>query len=343
MLNKIVGAVFVIVLLQCCLTTRAQGQTGSLCIGHVECGTYNIQDPVCIPPIPAGAFGCLTPYGWTTYCFVLVPCGSPPAWCPTCNKGSGTAGSPINLTNGNTFIQEPDIEVPGLGGGFSLVRTWNSVVPTIEQPFASGMFGLQWRSSYEERVFQGTGEATGFMTYLRGDGGIWYFSSSGSLSAPGNLKATLTQNGTTSWTITFQNGEKRIFSYATGALISIVDPNGNTMTFTYDASNRLTAVTDAVSRHLYFSYANGSSLLVTGITSDIGITTSYTYDSQSRLIQVTEPDSTTLSFQYNSQSLISKVSDSNGTTLETHTYDANGRGLTSSRANGVDAVTVTYP
>jgi hypothetical protein len=40
--------------------------------------------------------------------------------------------------------------------------------------------------------------------------------------------------------------------------------------------------------------------------------------------------------------LISSVTDSNGKILEAHTYDNSMRGLTSSRANGVDAVTVSY-
>jgi YD repeat-containing protein len=70
---------------------------------------------------------------------------------------------------------------------------------------------------------------------------------------------------------------------------------------------------------------------------------SYAYDNQNRLMQVTNPDSSTLSFTYDSQSRITLVTDSNGKTLESHTYDNNGRGLTSSRALGVEAVTITYP
>jgi YD repeat-containing protein len=58
---------------------------------------------------------------------------------------------------------------------------------------------------------------------------------------------------------------------------------------------------------------------------------------------VTEPDLTTITFTYNSQSQITTVTDSNGKVLESHTYDSSGRGLTSSRANGVEALTITYP
>ena len=127
-----------------------------------------------------------------------------------------------------------------------------------------------------------------------------------------------------------------------GSLLAISDRNGNTTQLSYDASNRLTTVRDAASRHLYFGYS-GTGSLVTGITSDAGVSTSYSYDNQSRLAQVTKPDLTTMSFQYDSNSRITAVVDSQGKLLESHTYDSFGRGLTSSGALGVDALTVSYP
>jgi YD repeat-containing protein len=126
-------------------------------------------------------------------------------------------------------------------------------------------------------------------------------------------------------------------------LTTIIDRNGNTTTLTYDSANRLATVTDPASRHLYFGYGSPSSYLVTSVTSDFGISLSYAYDAQGRLTLVTNPDLTTVTYTYNSQSLITSVTDSNGKVLESHTYDSNGRGLTSSRAAGVEAVTLTYP
>jgi YD repeat-containing protein len=256
------------------------------------------------------------------------------------------AGLPINLTNGNTYIQQMDLRIPGLGGGLALERTWNSIWPANQSGTQVGLFGPNWRSTYEERVFLGSGSASNYMVYSKGDGGFWYFGfSSGStwtLAAPANVLATLTQQGTTSWTIAFQNGEQRVFSYASGSLTSIVDRNGNATQVSYDGSNRLVTITDPAARHLTFTYS-GSSRLVTGVSSDVGLSLSYSYDGQGRLIQVTKPDLTTVSFTYNSQSLITAVTDSEGKVLESHTYDAQGRGLTSSRAVGVDGVTVSYP
>jgi YD repeat-containing protein len=163
--------------------------------------------------------------------------------------------------------------------------------------------------------------------------------------APANLVAALFQ-GPATWTLVFQNGEQRSFDATSGKLLSITDRNGNTTQLTYDASYRLITVTDPVSRHLYFSYAYPTSFLVTAVTSDVGLSLSYSYDGQGRLSQYTKPDNTTVSFQYSTSSnavLITAVRDSNGQLLESHTYDSQGRGLTSSRAGGVEAITVAYP
>lgn len=274
-------------------------------------------------------------------------CPPPASWCPTCGKGVSLAGAPINLTNGNTFIQQTDLRIPGLGGGLTLTRTWNSIWPASQDGQQSGIFGPNWKSTYDERVFVGSGSSLNFMVYAREDGGFWFFSSSDgtnwSLASPANVTAKLVSTGTQSWTLTFQNGEQRVFSYTSGSLTAIVDRNGNPSQLSYDASNRLVTVTDPASRHLYFAYSSPSSRLVTGISSDVGIALSYSYDGQGRLIRVVKPDQSFVSFTYNGQSLITAVTDSDGKILESHTYDSRGRGLTSSKAGGVEAVTVTYP
>ncbi len=339
MIKKIRGALFILVALQFALSIPLAGQS---CTGKLALVRENF-----LSGQPALLSGCFylapsdIPFDYVVGCWY----GScpPPDFCPTCNA---SAGSPINLTNGNTYIQQMDLKIPGLGGGLTLERTWDSVWPTTLSGFQVGMFGPNWRSTYEERVFMGSGAYSNYMLYLRADGGLWVFSLNGStwnLTAPGKVTATLTQNGTQTWTLAFQNGEQRIFSYTSGSLTSMKDRNGNTTQLSYDGSNRLVTVTDPASLYLTFTYGGSTGNLVTGLTSSVGISLSYSYDTQGRLVQVTKPDQTTVSFTYNSQSLITAVTDSQGKTLESHTYDSLKRGLTSSRANGVDAVTITYP
>ena len=262
----------------------------------------------------------------------------PPPPPPPCQ----CAGSPISLASGNTYIQQTDIRLPGLSNGLGLIRTWNSMWPSTQSAFEVGIFGPNWRSNFEERVFVGSDN---YVKYARGDGSFWSFGlgvGGWNVAAPANVAANLT-SGPAYWTLTFQNGERRLFDNTSGNLVSIIDRNGNTTQLSYDAGGRLVTVTDAASRHLYFNYSSGSSFQVTSVTSDVGLSLSYAYDTQGRLTQVTEPDLSTMSFQYNSQSLISSVSDSNGKILESHTYDSVGRGLTSARANGVDAISIAYP
>ncbi len=361
-MRKILAVAIAFAIYSCTFGVKAQGQ------GVENCPLYNqilrshpglrclrywdfnsVQDPNA-PPNRV----CCNPDGGLFHqtCVALGPsCGAssetPSETCLSCN-GSRTAsgGGPIDFATGNTYIIQSDIRIPGLGGGLSLTRTWNSLLPPIQQSFAF-MFGPGWRSNYEERlIFAGP---DGYMKYARGDGSTWSFAMSSEgppnifmAAAPANDTTTTITSGSPNWTLVSKSGEKRLFDATSGLLVSIIDRNGNATQLSYDSSNRLTTVTDPASRHLNFTYA-GSSTLVSSVSSDVGITYSYTYDNQGRLTKVTKPDNTTLSFQYDANFNITAVLDSDGKVLESHTYDAANRGLTSSRANGIEAITVTYP
>ena len=250
---------------------------------------------------------------------------------------------------GDVYVGQADVAIPGLGGGMSLFRTWNSILPPLSGASSSGMFGLYWRSNFEERISLGS---DGLFKYFLGNGDVWSFGYSGydsgsnrflyDLAAPANGSTSFKVDSTV-WTITYKDSSTKTFDPTTGVLKTISDRNGNTTVLSYDGSNRLVNVTDPAGRHLYFAYGTGNaSYLVNGVTSDFGIALSYAYDSQGRLTSVTRPDTTTISFEYNTQSLITAVKDSDSKVLESHTYDSQGRGLTSSRANGVEAISVSY-
>jgi len=339
MIKNAFFAAFALVVLPCFGSAGVAAQTGSNCVGV---GGYSCLPgwgvPICAPlPLPKTAFDCVLFQFEGVQCHFMTPWCAP-APLKRCDCGGG---SPISFADGNTYIEENDVRLPGLSGGLMVSRRWNSIWPVSESAYQIGLFGPNWRSTYEERVSVGSDH---YLKYGRNDGSFWSFGYNAgvySVAAPANVTATLVE-GPNHWTLTFQNGEQRLFDNTTGSLTAIIDRNGNTTSLSYDSIGRLSTVTDPVSRHLYFNYGNGSSYLVTGITSDFGVTVSYSYDSQGRLTQVTEPDGSTVSFQYDSNSFISAVLDSQSKVLEAHTYDSSGRGLTSSRANGVEAVTISY-
>ena len=370
---KILMALSLVLVLQGLVSPRASAQD--------NCKTYDTYCAACGDPVLPGMHNCEQEAPFIDVCqlpnWKCVPAAAASETAPKCNcagppssSGTPTGGQPVVLANGDTFIIENDIKLPGLGGGLSLTRRWNSLWPSADSAYQIGMFGPNWRSTYEEQVFVGTDY---YFKYLQSDGSILSFGyGPGAPSKYANrfnssvflMLATPVSFGHSSFgddesggggggggagvyiapsyfTIYFGDGEQRRFDINSGKLVAIIDRNGNTTTISHDSLGRVSTVTDPASRHLYFSY-DGGGALVTSVTTDFGVSLSYSYDTQGRLIQVTEPDSSTISYQYNSQSLITAVLDSNGNVLEAHTYDSSGRGLTSSRANGVDSVTLSY-
>ena len=283
--------------------------------------------------------------------------------CPS-KQCETVAGAPINLANGNTWIEQSDLSIPGLGGGLSLTRTWNSIWtnpndPPVEQV---GLFGDSWRSNFEERLQAQTG---GGMRYWRGDGSRWTFSYDSvnqvyNLTSPPDEHASLV-NTAGQFTLTFKDGRKRIFN--NGYLTAVQDRNGNQTTLQWDTSTprKLLRVTDASGRYITFTYGDTNNphcvtnvqYAVPGTDPPQFITlASYAYypDTAARIKTITYPDQTTVNFDYdpNSNTLITRVYDGAGKDFEKHTYDSYRRGLTSGRAvvdsSGipVDSVTLSY-
>jgi YD repeat-containing protein len=272
------------------------------------------------------------------------------------NAGSGAdsgpcapaacAGSPINLMTGNVWIEHRDYSLPGLGGGLPLVRTWNSQWQDQTPVVLAGMFGHSWRSNYEERL---TFPDPNTIKYWRGDGSAWTFAFDGpsqtylvSLPSDQHARAQFDTNSNL-YTITFPDGTRSTFS-SIGYLLSSADRNSNQTVLTYDQGNRLTQVTDPAGRSLTFTYNDpNNSGQATSVRDAVGVIATYTYDSSSRLTQVTYADGSTRNFAYDpASSLITSVTDSQGKVLEAHAYDSLHRGLTSTRANGADSLSVDY-
>ncbi|MDA8021081.1 MAG: hypothetical protein MPN21_26895, partial [Thermoanaerobaculia bacterium] len=100
-------------------------------------------------------------------------------------------------------------------------------------------------------------------------------------------------------------------------LLSVVDPRGEAITYTYDANGNRSTVSDPD-----------------------GLTTIYAYDALNRVISVTAPGGVT-EYEWFKDSRLQKVSYPN-TTSARHTYDAAGRTDTIENRQGVAAVVSSY-
>jgi RHS repeat-associated protein len=256
----------------------------------------------------------------------------------------GMCGLPINLTNGNVWVEADDYRLPGLGGGISLMRTWNSQWLSYSPWTLAGMFGDSWQSNLEKNIQVLTGGKQ--LRYWRGDGSAWLFTSNRTgwtLTSPVDERATLAYSSKTGYTITLRDGSVELYNI-NGFLAALKDRNGNQTTITYDGTsyNRLTKVTDAAGRTLQFNYANG--ILpkeVTSIQDSAGTIATYAYAASARLLSVTYADGSIINYNYDSNGLMLSATDQQGKILESHTYDGLRRGTSSQRANGVDALTVS--
>ena len=187
---------FIFLLVGICLCVSAspvQAQSAN-CTAPWYCSWYSFSSG-CVPAPPQGAYGWQNIGPWAfVVSYLTTACAPPPPPCTCCCAGGGAGGpggagpggsrskggKPIMLDNGDTSIEQTDVRIPGLSGGLTLVRTWNSLWP-IQILSRTGLFGPNWRSTYEERVFVGPDN---YIKYSQRDGGLWSFAYAGSAYAP---------------------------------------------------------------------------------------------------------------------------------------------------------------
>lgn len=133
---------------------------------------------------------------------------------------------------------------------------------------------------------------------------------------PAGDYSRLVRNGDGTFTRTLPNGTRINFN-AQGLQTSLVDRNGNTTGFTYDADGRLLTITDPVGLVTRLSYASGRLASVQdpagritrfssdpagnvqSVTDPSGAITRYAYDATNRLIAQTSPRGNTTNYEYN--------------------------------------------
>jgi RHS repeat-associated protein len=249
-----------------------------------------------------------------------------------------SVGGPVNVTNGNVWLRQSDYVLPGVGDIVEVNRFYNSIIQR------TGLFGFGWSTKYDESLeFYGTQ----MIRLNMPDGKATYF---GRLNtslpftsySPG-VTGQIVQNQDGTYTLTYKDGRSRMFG-ATGKLQWQKDRNGNQTTLSYDFGGDLTAITEPKGRVLTVS-TNGNGT-VSQLSDSIGVVAAYTYfPSSTRLQTVTYPDGSKYQFEYAQQGtkfLLTAVKDAENRVLESHAYDAQGRGITSERQGGIEKYTLEY-
>ncbi|HEY7165683.1 MAG TPA: tandem-95 repeat protein [Candidatus Binatia bacterium] len=143
---------------------------------------------------------------------------------------------------------------------------------------------------------------------------------SGNFTTPAGDFSTLAANSDGTLTRTFNDGTKVNFN-AQGLQASVVDRNGNTMTYAYNGSGRLSSLTDPAGLVTTLSYGGN---LLSSITDPAGRVTAFQYDGAGNLSRVTFPDGSSRFFGYDSKHRMTSETDQRGFTVQRQ-YDSAGR------------------
>lgn len=246
----------------------------------------------------------------------------------------------VNVTNGLTTLHAHDLGIAGTGLDLNVDRYFTNYGAT-----SIGEVGVNGTLSFGRNV-----EA-----YLWGDGTVSYRDPTGYWTPffpdghggytpyPG-VDATLTLTSPpNNFTLTYHaSGTKYLFT--NGFQTATVDKNGNTLTYTYNASNYVTAVTDTQGRRITLGYLqqNGVSLLNT-VTDANGPTTrtvTYTYDpTANTLLTVTDASGGVTRYAYDSSDILTRITDPKGNVTKVGFNYSNNQTTSVTRVTDVGAGT----
>ena len=237
--------------------------------------------------------------------------------CASCSGGQPAGGTTYGMARYSIHselislnIQDTPLRyAPAYGPAINFTVTYNQKETQQPSAFNYSNLGPKWTFGWLSYVSDDPNSQLPLTSLYRSGGGAEIFA----YDAPSQLylpqarsHAVLVKTGAASYERRLSDGSKEVFALSDGAtsyprrifMTQMVDPAGNTVTIGYDASFRVTTITDALSqvtnisyelptdslkitkvtdpfgRFALFEYANGQ---LTKITDEIGIQSQFTY------------------------------------------------------------------
>ncbi|MBB5356833.1 RHS repeat-associated protein [Rhodanobacter sp. ANJX3] len=271
---------------------------------------------------------------------------------PSCD----CAGDPINPGMGSEYRDEADSNL----GPLSFHRYYNS-----NGAITSTHIGSHWRHSFDRSLEYLSNGATSTATVFRPDGlQVAFTLQSGQWTTDTDVSDRLTTQTNASGVITgflyFESSTRDQEAYdANGFLLSITNTHGQLTTLAYStastptnvapAAGLLLTVTDPRGRVLSFTYNSQGN--VATVTQPDGGSLAYAYDTNGNLVTITYPDSKTRQYIYNESSLTGGTNlpnaltgdiDESGTRFTSIGYNSQGQATMSTLPSGVELTQVAY-
>lgn len=240
---------------------------------------------------------------------------------------SGLQADPVASLTGAFTHAETDLTMPVRGASLDVWRSYSS---GLER---SGPLGRGWTTSFSDSLAVERGVAVTWRS-SHGASTVFPFRSGTTWKDPFASTATLEERADGTFVVTTEDRWALTFS-ATGALRSMVDRDGRTITVTRDAAGRVAKVASS-GRSLVYAYdAAGmlSSVTATGVG---GATarTSYTYTA-GRLTGAQAPGGVAVAYTYDASGRLATVRNTAAATPQVQvTYGADGRVVAQRDGNG---------
>ncbi|OQW62895.1 MAG: hypothetical protein BVN28_04890 [Nitrospira sp. ST-bin4] len=247
------------------------------------------------------------------------------------------AGDPCDTKTGLYYQEDTDIDVPDVMP-IQLTRTYRT------KDTGRRVFGIGASHPYDQYMLRDD-LCTEARIILPDGAYIAFLRTSGTNCLDSTLQHTTTQTSfyaaTLAWDqsyqryrLKFKDGTEWRFSEY-GSLVAMLDRNGNQLTLTRAAAGglagNLAKITTPNGRYLTFTY--DASNRITQVADILGRTITYTYDASGRLWKVTNPMSGVSEYTYDASHRLLTNKEPNGNTHVTNTYDANGRVATQTQAD----------
>lgn len=222
---------------------------------------------------------------------------------------------------------------------------------------AVGMFGANWRSSYEKAMYFPDGVSGTLAGMYRDDATFQFFNRQpdGSWVSNSDIRDTLTETAN-GWNYRTSDDAVEMYDLA-GRLQSVHYLDGAVSSLSYDTGGRLHAVHSSTGESLTF-YDDPADVdqLVDSVTDHTGRVWKYVYDARSNLEYVVYPDATAGSdadnpvrtYHYENTAYpnaLTGITDERGVRYATFAYDGNGRatsGYQGDDSNPANRIDVDY-
>ena len=227
------------------------------------------------------------------------------------HTGYGFAGEGVSTATGNYTRRYADLTFPIALLGWS--RTYNSLDDTV------GGLGRGWTSTYAARL---TPAADGSVRFRDDDGRTLTFTSltGGGFARPMDLLADLTANADGTFALRYLSGDLWTFDASGRATGRTAE--GVSVSFTYDAEDRLTSVAHSAGYRLDLTHDAAGR--ITRVAASDGRAVGYTYGADGALAAVSGPGFA-VSYTTGSDGRLRSVIDAEERTVLTNTYDGQGR------------------